>query len=33
MVISPMIDDPGKRVAQELGIETYSYADSVKIAD
>ncbi|MCF8109796.1 MAG: DUF3782 domain-containing protein [Desulfohalobiaceae bacterium] len=33
MVISPMIDDPGKRVAQDLGIETYSYADSVKLSD
>jgi hypothetical protein len=31
MVISPMIDDPGKRVAQDLGIETYSYADSVPL--
>ena len=33
MVISPMIEDSGKRVAQELGIETYSYADRVKISD
>ncbi len=31
MVISPMIDDPGKRVARDLGIETYSYADSVPL--
>ncbi|MCF8039068.1 MAG: DUF3782 domain-containing protein [Desulfohalobiaceae bacterium] len=33
MIISPMIDDPGKRVARELGIEIYSYADRVKISD
>ncbi|MCF8108428.1 MAG: DUF3782 domain-containing protein [Desulfohalobiaceae bacterium] len=31
MVISPMIDDPGKRVAQDLGIEIYSYSDSVPL--
>lgn len=33
MVISPMIDDAAKRVAQQLGIETYSYADTVQISD
>ncbi len=32
MVISPMIDDLGKRVAQDLGIEIYSYADSVPLS-
>ena len=31
MIISPMIDEPAKKVAQDLGIETYSYADEVEI--
>ena len=32
MVISPMLDPQAKRVADELGIETYSYPDSVKFS-
>ena len=31
MVISPMIDDKARAAAKELGIEMYSYADSVEI--
>lgn len=31
IVISPMIDDRAKPVAQNLGIEVYSYADSVEL--
>jgi len=28
-VISPMVDDPARRVAQKLGIQVYSYAEEV----
>lgn len=31
MVISPMIDDKALALAKDLGIETYSYADGVKL--
>lgn len=31
LVISPMVDDRAKPVAQNLGIEVYSYADSVEL--
>ena len=31
LVISPMVDDRAKPIAEELGIEVYSYADSVKL--
>ncbi len=31
LVISPMIDDRAKPVAEDLGIEIYSYADSVEL--
>jgi len=31
MVICPMVDDRAKPVAQNLGIELYSYADSVEL--
>ena len=31
MVISPMIDDRAYALAKDLGIETYSYADGVKL--
>jgi hypothetical protein len=30
MVISPMVDDRARPVAQALGIEVYSYADEVE---
>ena len=30
MVISPMVDDRARPVAQVLGIEVYSYADEVE---
>lgn len=33
IAISPMIDDRAKRVADELGIETYSYPDRVKLTE
>jgi len=29
-VISPMVDDRARPVAQALGIEVYSYADEVE---
>ena len=29
LVISPMVDDPARRVAQKLGIQVYSYAEEV----
>jgi len=29
LVISPMVDDPARRVAQKLGIQAYSYAEEV----
>ncbi|MGI0483193.1 PD-(D/E)XK nuclease family protein [Geminocystis sp. CENA526] len=32
MVICPMVDDRAKPVAQNLGIELYSYADSVELS-
>jgi hypothetical protein len=31
LVISPMVDDRAKPVAENLGIEIYSYADSVEL--
>jgi hypothetical protein len=31
LVISPMVDDRAKPVAQNLGIEVYSYADSIEL--
>ncbi|MFO7876510.1 MAG: DUF3782 domain-containing protein [Desulfovermiculus sp.] len=31
IAISPMIDDRAKRVAEELGIETYSYPDRMEL--
>ncbi len=31
IAISPMIDDRAQRVAEELGIETYSYPDRMKL--
>lgn len=31
MVISPMIDDRAKKVAENLNIEVYGYADDVKV--
>ena len=31
IAISPMVDDRAKRVADELGIETYSYPDRMKL--
>lgn len=30
LVISPMVDDQAKQVAQRLGIEVYSHADDVQ---
>ena len=32
MVISPMIDDRAYTLAKDLGIETHSYADGVKLS-
>lgn len=29
LVVSPMVDDPARRVAQKLGIQVYSYAEEV----
>jgi len=29
LVISPMVDDPARQVAQKLGIQVYSYAEEV----
>jgi len=31
LVISPMVDPKAQEIAQKLGIEVYSYADSVKL--
>lgn len=31
MVISPMVDDKAKKVAEDLGIEVYSYPEDVKL--
>ncbi len=31
LVICPMVDDRAKPVAQKLGVELYSYADSVEL--
>jgi len=33
IVISPMVDDPAQKVARELGIEVYSYANEVPLGD
>ena len=29
MVISPMVDDRAQQVAEQLGIDVYSYADDI----
>ena len=31
MVISPMIDARARKVAEQLGIETYGYGDSILV--
>jgi hypothetical protein len=31
LVISPMVDERAKPIAQDLGIEIYSYADTVEL--
>ncbi|WP_256377512.1 hypothetical protein [Synechococcus sp. PCC 6312] len=30
IVISPMVDDPARPVAEDLGIEVYSFAEKVE---